>query len=36
MKYAEYICKSCKRSLSDHDEFCPDCGVEGKKIAVAI
>jgi RNA polymerase subunit RPABC4/transcription elongation factor Spt4 len=34
MKYAKYICKLCKRSLSEQDEFCPDCGREGNKISV--
>ena len=33
MKYAKYICKLCKRELLEKDEFCPDCGPEGKKIA---
>jgi len=28
MKYAEYICKLCKRTLSENEEFCPDCGLE--------
>ncbi len=34
MKYAKYICKLCKRELSEKEEFCPDCGLEGKKIPV--
>jgi rRNA maturation endonuclease Nob1 len=35
MKYAQYICKLCKKELSEQDEFCPDCGKEGKKIIIA-
>ena len=34
MKYAQYICKLCKRELSEQDEFCPDCCKEGKKIII--
>ncbi len=35
MKYAKYICKLCNNELSEKDEFCPDCGREGKKISFA-
>ena len=36
MKYAEYICKLCKKALSKQDDFCPDCGHEGEKIPAVI
>lgn len=34
MKHAEYICKLCNKTLTEKDEFCPDCGPEGKKITI--
>ncbi len=35
MRYAQYICKLCRKELIEKDEYCPDCGKEGKKIIIA-
>jgi rRNA maturation endonuclease Nob1 len=35
MKYAKYICKWCKKVLSEKDEFCLDCGPQGQKVMIA-
>jgi len=34
MKYASWICKICKNTLNEEDEYCPDCGKDGIKIKV--